>query len=103
MNRVSSIFSQLLQFFPRLEFQSLVREHKAERHARGFTCWQQFVAMLFCQLAYAQSLREICGGLAAVEGKLRRPRFRMPTRTAPGSCIGPSSSKPWPAAETKRR
>jgi len=71
MNRVSSIFSQLLQFFPRLEFESLVREHRAERHARGFTCWQQFVAMLFCQLAYAQSLREICGGLAALEGKLR--------------------------------
>ena len=71
MNRVCSIFSQLLQFFPRLEFQALVREHQAERHARGFTCWQQFVAMLFCQLAYAQSLREICGGLAALEGKLR--------------------------------
>lgn len=71
MNRVSSIFSQLLQFFPRLEFQALVREQQAERHARGFTCWQQFVAMMFCQLAYAQSLREICGGLAALEGKLR--------------------------------
>jgi len=71
MNRVCSIFSQLLQFFPRSEFQALVRDHHAERHARGFTCWQQFVAMLFCQLAYAQSLREICGGLAALEGKLR--------------------------------
>ncbi len=71
MNRVSSIFSQLLQFFPRLEFEALIREHNAERHARGFTCWQQFVAMMFCQLAYAQSLREICGGLAALEGKLR--------------------------------
>ena len=71
MNRVCSIFSQLLQFFPRLEFQALVQEHHAERHARGFSCWQQFVAMLFCQLAYAQSLREICGGLAALEGKLR--------------------------------
>ena len=71
MNRVSSIFSQLLQAFPRLEFEALVREHKAERHARGFACWQQFVAMLFCQLAHAQSLREICGGLSALEGKLR--------------------------------
>jgi hypothetical protein len=71
MNRVCSIFSRLLQFFPRLEFQALVLEHHAERHARGFACWQQFVAMLFCQLAYAQSLREICGGLAALEGKLR--------------------------------
>jgi len=48
----------------------LVKETKAERHARGFTCWQQFVAMLFCQLGKAQSLREICQGLASVEGKL---------------------------------
>ena len=71
MQRVCSIFSQILQWFPRLEFESAVREHKAERHARGFTCWQQLVAMLFCQLGHAQSLREICGGLAATEGKLR--------------------------------
>ena len=71
MERVCSIFSQILQWFPRLEFEAAVREHKAERHARGFTCWQQFVAMLFCQLGHAQSLREICGGLAATEGKLR--------------------------------
>lgn len=71
MLRVSSIFSQLLQFFPRLEFEASVRKHQGERHARGFSCWQQFVAMMFCQLAYAQSLREICGGLAALEGKLR--------------------------------
>ena len=71
MNRVCSIFSQLLQFFPRLEFEQLVRKHRAERHARGFTCWGQFIAMLFCQLGQAHSLREICGGLAACEGKLR--------------------------------
>ena len=64
MNRVSSIFSQLLPFSPRLEFESLIREHRAERHARIFACWKQFVAMMFCQLAYAQRLREICGGLA---------------------------------------
>jgi len=69
--RVCSIFSQLLSFFPRLEFAQAVREHKAERHARGFDCWTQFIAMLFCQLGHAQSLREICGGLAASEGKLK--------------------------------
>jgi len=70
MRRVCSIFSQILQFFPRLEFETAVKEHNGERHARGFSCWQQFVAMLYCQLGHAQSLREICGGLAAVEGKL---------------------------------
>ena len=71
MNRVCSIFAQLLQLFPRAQFQQAVQKHKAERHARGFTCWGQFVAMFFCQVADARSLREICNGLAASEGKLR--------------------------------
>lgn len=70
MSAFSSVFGQILKLFPRIEFEQLVRETKAERHARGFTCWQQFVAMLFCQLGKAQSLREICQGLASVEGKL---------------------------------
>lgn len=71
MNRVCSIFYQLLELFPRWEFRYSVEQHRGERHARGFTCWEQFVAMLFCQLAQAQSLREICGGLASSQGKLR--------------------------------
>jgi hypothetical protein len=71
MNRVCSIFAQVLQFIPRLEFGAAVRKHQAERHARGFHCWTQLVAMLFCQLGRAQSLREIVGGLAACEGKLQ--------------------------------
>ena len=70
MSAFSSVFGQILKLFPRTEFEQLVRETRAERHARGFTCWQQFVAMLFCQLGKAQSLREICQGLASVEGKL---------------------------------
>ena len=71
MKRFSSIFSQLLQLFPRLEFEKAVQDHQAQRHARGFASWSQFIAMLFCQLGRAHSLREICGGLESVEGKLR--------------------------------
>lgn len=71
MQRFSSIFSQLLQLFPRTEFEQAVSEHGAERHARGFPSWSQFIGMLFCQLGRAQTLREVCGGLASVEGKLR--------------------------------
>ena len=70
MNRFCSMFSQILQLFPRSEFQLLVNETKAERHARGFNCWNQFVAMMFCQLGRAHSLREICHGLSSCEGKL---------------------------------
>ena len=70
MNRFSSMFSQILQLFSRSEFQGLVKETRAERHARGFTCWDQFVSMMFCQLGRAHSLREICHGLSSCEGKL---------------------------------
>jgi Domain of unknown function (DUF4372)/Transposase DDE domain len=70
MNRFCSMFSQLLQLFPRTDFQLLVKETQAERHARGFSCWNQFVSMLFCQLGRAHSLREICHGLSTCEGKL---------------------------------
>jgi hypothetical protein len=71
MQRFCSIFSQLLQLFPRIEFEQAVLAHQAQRHMRGFPCWGQFVAMLFCQLGQAHSLREICGGLAATEGRLK--------------------------------
>src|SRR3974390_765732 len=72
MTRFCSIFNQLLQLFSRTDFQRAVADTKAERHARGFDCWTQFVAMLFCQLGKAHSLREICGGLASCEGKLQQ-------------------------------
>ena len=42
MSQVCSIFSQLLKLFPRSEFEQAVRQHRGERHARGFTCWGQF-------------------------------------------------------------
>lgn len=70
MVRVASLFSQLLDHFPRTEFAALVKKHGAERGAKGFTCWNQFISMMFCQLARADSLREICNGLACCLGKL---------------------------------
>jgi len=66
-----SLFSQILSLFQRSTFARHVREFKAERHARGFTSWDQFVAMLFCQLAQARSLREISDGLKSCEGRLK--------------------------------
>jgi hypothetical protein len=69
--RCASLFSQLISLFDRHQFADLVRVHKAERYAKGFSSWDQFVAMLFCQVAQAKSLREICGGLACCLGKLK--------------------------------
>jgi len=65
------VFSQLLQLFSRGEFARAVKKHSAERNAKGFTCWGQFVAMLFCQVAQLKSLREVCMGLASCEAPLK--------------------------------
>jgi hypothetical protein len=70
MVQAMSLFNQLLQHFPVLEFAALVKKHSAERAAKGFSCRTQLVAMLFCQLAHADSLRDICNGLACCVGKL---------------------------------
>jgi len=45
MMKVTSLLSQLLNHFPRTGFSGLVAKHDAERGAKGFTCWTQFVAM----------------------------------------------------------
>ncbi|WP_394766558.1 DUF4372 domain-containing protein [uncultured Paludibaculum sp.] len=68
--QAASLFNQLLHRFPRNEFAALVRNHGAERSAKGVTCWTQFVSMLFCQLGRADFLREICSGLSCCLGKL---------------------------------
>jgi hypothetical protein len=98
MNRVCSIFSQMLKLIPRTLFHKAVLEHKAERHARGFTCWGQLVAMLFCHLGQARSLREICNGLAASEGKLKH--LGIPNAPSRSTLAYANEHRPWELYET---
>jgi len=70
MEFTTSLFGQILQVVPRNSFLLMAHRCGAERHAKGFSSWDQYVAMLFCQLAQAKSLREISDGLAVTCGKL---------------------------------
>jgi hypothetical protein len=98
LNRVCSIFSQILKLIPRLEFEAAVQKHEAEFHARGFSSWAQMIAMLFCQLGHAKSLREITGGLAACEGKLRHLGVEdVPKRSTLSYA---NQHRPWQLYET---
>jgi len=93
MVRVSSIFSQILKFFPKTIFDAAVAHHHGEKHAKGMTCWSQFVALLFCHLGGARSLREIIGGLAASEGKLQHLGIdRAPSRS---TLAYANEHRPW--------
>jgi hypothetical protein len=92
------MFGQILTLFPRTEFHAAVKLHQAERYAKGFTCWEQFVAMLFCQLAQAKSLREICSGLACCLGKLQH----LGVKAAPNksTLAYANGHRPWEMYET---
>lgn len=92
MTQFSSVFSQILNLFPRGEFAELVGKHRAEHRAKGFTCWTQFVAMTFCQLGRAQSLREITDGLRSCEGKLRHLGIEAPPRS---TLAYANEHRPW--------
>jgi len=95
---VASCFSQILSLIDRGAFERAVRHHRAEVGAKGFTCWQQFVAMLFCQLGAANSLREICGGLTTAMGKLVHLGLRRaPTRS---TLAYANAHRPWQLYET---
>jgi hypothetical protein len=87
-----SMFSQVLKLFPRIEFEQLVRETGAEYRAKGLSSWTQFVAMLFCQLGRAHSLREIEGGLKSCEGKLAHLGIEAPVRS---SLAYANRHRPW--------
>ena len=96
MKASCSMFSQILKLIPRIEFERLVRETGAEYRSKGLSSWSQFVAMLFCQLGRAHSLREIEGGLKSCEGKLAHLGIEAPARS---SLSYANSHRPWQLSE----
>src|SRR3954466_10970802 len=93
MNSTGSLFSQILSLFQRSAFARHVRELKAEHRAKGFSSWEQFVSMLFCQLAQARSLREISDGLKSCEGKLKH--LGLPDAPKRSTLSYANAHRPW--------
>lgn len=65
-----SMFAQIVQQLPKNLFFNLVQKYQTDKGAKGLNTWDQLVAMLYCQLSGAQSLREISDGLYSSLGKL---------------------------------
>jgi hypothetical protein len=70
MNVGRTIFSQLIECLPNKEFQKCVARYHGDSHWRGFSCWDQLLAMSFAQLTYRESLRDIEACLRSMSGKL---------------------------------
>ena len=65
MNRVYTIFSELLKLCPRYHFGKAVEQYQGDRYVKTFTTWQQFMAILYSQIKQKDSLRDIVTGLSA--------------------------------------
>ena len=70
------VFTQLMHFVPRREFNACVERYHGQRRPRGFSCRDQFLCLAFAQLTYRESLRDIETCLRALEPKLYHAGFR---------------------------
>ena len=70
------VFAQLMEFFPRHDFDKCVRRYRGNIRTRYFSCRDQFLAMAFAQLTYRESLRDIETCLRSVQPKLYHMGFR---------------------------
>lgn len=76
MNRGTYVFSQIMKFVDDYEFKKCVARYQGEHRVRKLSCQQQFTAMIFGQLAYRESLRDIVTCLEAHDEKLYHLGFR---------------------------
>ena len=65
-----TVFSQVMEFFPKYEFDKCIRRYHGNYRTRHFKCWDQFLCMSFAQLSYRESLRDIEACLNAQPNKL---------------------------------
>ena len=70
MNSGKYLFSQLLDFVNKYEFEKCVERYDGDYRTRELNCWNQFVQLFFGQLTSLNSLRDICLCLKAHKRKL---------------------------------
>ena len=69
MNRVYTIFAELLKLCPRYEFEKATERYGGNRYVKTFTTWQQYIAVLYSQITLKDSLRDIETGLGTQSGR----------------------------------
>jgi len=93
MNDGKSIFSQLISFLPDRDFRRSVARYRGDRYAKTLSCWEQFLAMAFAQLAYRESLRDIEACLGAIGPKLYHLGFS--SAVARSTLADANESRDW--------
>lgn len=70
MHQGKYVFAQVMETVSRYEFNKCVARYNGNNNSVHFKCWQQFLCMVFGQLAYRESIRDIFNCLNAHKKKV---------------------------------
>src|SRR6266700_3417373 len=93
MNIGRTVFSQLIDHVTNKDFQKCVSRYQGDHHVKSFWCWDQFLSMVFAQLTYRESLRDIEACLGSIGGKLYHMGFRG--KVARSTLADANESRDW--------
>lgn len=80
MNIGTYVFSQITEFLPRSTFSTCVARYRGEYYAKNMSCRDQLLALVFGQLSYRESLRDVVTCLTTHQEKLYHLGFRTTPR-----------------------
>lgn len=89
MRFVSTLFGRLLEPVSRRDFDRLVARHEADKWSKKVSCWDQFISLLYAQLAGQESLRDLEAGLRAQAGA----HYHLGFRPIPRSSLAEANAK----------
>ena len=76
MNTGKTILSQIMSYLPTYEFRQCVQRYRGNHKVKTFSCWDQYLCMVFAQLSFRESLRDIITCLRAMQNKLYHTGIR---------------------------
>lgn len=84
-----TLFVQIMNFLPSTTFARYVARYDGDKGVRALTCVEQFRVMVFAQLTYRESLRDIEVCLSAQDAKPYHMSFREPIRRSTLAALEP--------------
>ncbi|MBI4654708.1 MAG: DUF4372 domain-containing protein [Nitrospirae bacterium] len=94
MSHLNTIYNQILHLTPRHHFDSLVKKHNGDYYVKYFTCWQQFMSLLYAQVKGKDSLRDIETSLKAQSSRWYHIGLEDIKRSTLALCISAGIYRP---------
>lgn len=69
MSHLNTVYNQILYLIPGHQFDKIVKKYNGDYYVKYFTCWQQFLTLLYAQIKSKDSLRDIEISLNAHKNK----------------------------------